>query len=388
MKTTGKVILTIAVLAAAAAAARYYSGRGSLFAAKSKEQKTQTVAAAIVKTEKAAADKTVSEKIVQSMSIEAEKRVKVLPRVTGRLLSLSVKTGDRVRRGQQVGVLEHEQQDALILSASAQAASARADSEKAKAQMENAKTNVERYRRLEKEGFSTKQQLDAMETEYVSMSAAYSAARAKERQYAAESARVASAKDDYIIRAPMDGVVLDDYSLTAGAMISPSSPVLDIADPSRLKATMRIPEAKIFAVKTGMPVRLRFDALPGETFEGSVSRIDQYVDPATRTSSVEIFLDNERHAGGRLRPGMFGEAAIIEREYTNAVTVPEGALHSGDNGFYIFIVKDGKAGMRAVKTGVKDGARVQITEGLAPGEEVIVFGGNNLTGGEEVSVRN
>ncbi len=150
MKTTGKVILTVIAIAAAAAAARYYSGHGNPLAAKKAETKPQ-IAAAIVKTEKAAADKTVSEKIVQSMSVEAEKRVKVLPRVTGRLLSLSVKTGDRVRRGQQVGVLEHEQQDALILSAAAQAASARADSEKAKAQMQNAKTNVERYRRLEKE---------------------------------------------------------------------------------------------------------------------------------------------------------------------------------------------------------------------------------------------
>lgn len=385
-KTSGKVKIAVILLAAAAVAAGVYSKRENLFAAKSEVKAPP--AAAIVKTEKAAADKTISDKIVQNMSVEAEKRVKVLPRVTGRLLSLSVKTGDRVRSGQQVGVLEHDQQDALILSAAAQAASARAESEKAKAQMQNAKTNVERYRRLEKEGFSTQQQLDAMETEYVSMTAAYSAARAKERQYAAESARVASAKDDYIIRAPMDGVVLDDYSLTAGAMISPSSPVLDIADPSRLKATLKIPEAKIFAVKIGMPVRLRFDALPGEVFEGSVSRIDQYVDPATRTSSVEIFLDNEKHAGGRLRPGMFGEAEIIEREYVNAVTVPEGALHSGDNSSYIFIVKDGHAEMRTVKTGVKDGPRVQITEGLAPGEEVIIFGGNNLTGGEEVSVMN
>ena len=286
-KNIATAILVVVVLTAGIGV---YSRREALFAEKEKGEAAP--AGVIVKTEKVAADKTISDKIVQNMSIEAEKRVKLLPRVTGRLLSLSVKTGDSVRRGQQLGVLEHEQQDALILSTAAQAASARADSEKARAQMQNAKTNVERYRRLEEEGFSTQQQLDAMETEYASAVAAYSAARAKERQYAAESARVASAKDDYIIRAPMDGVVLDDYSLTAGAMISPSSPVLDIADLRRLKATLKVPEAKIFSVKPGMPVQLRFDALPGETFEGSVSRIDQYVDPETRTSSVEISLDN------------------------------------------------------------------------------------------------
>lgn len=382
-KNTAAAILVVIVLTAGIGV---YSRRETLFAEKEKGESAP--AGVIVKTEKIAADKTISDKIVQNMSIEAEKRVKLLPRVTGRLLSLSVKTGDSVRRGQQLGVLEHEQQDALILSTAAQAASARADSEKARAQMQNAKTNVERYRRLEKEGFSTQQQLDAMETEYASAAAAYSAARAKERQYAAESARVASAKDDYIIRAPMDGVVLDDYSLTAGAMISPSSPVLDIADLRRLKATLKVLEAKIFSVKPGMPVQLRFDALPGETFEGSVSRIDQYVDPETRTSSVEISLDNEKQAGGRLRPGMFGDAAIIEREYRNAVTVPEGALHSGDGGSYLFVVKEGRAEMREVVAGVREGARVQITKGLAPGEEVVTFGGNSLAGGEEVSVQN
>ena len=73
--------------------------------------------------------------------------------------------------------------------------------------------------------------------------------------------------------------VLDDYSLTTGAMISPSSPLLDIADLSRLKATLKVPESKIFSVRPGMPVILRFDALPNEEFIGEVTRIDQYVDP-------------------------------------------------------------------------------------------------------------
>ena len=153
--------------------------------------------------------------------------------------------------------------------------------------MLNAKTDLDRYSRLVKEGFSTQQQYDAIQTEYTSAEASYRAALAKERQYEAEEKRVKSEKNDYIIRAPIDGIVLNDYSLTAGAMISPSSPILDIADPRMLKATLRVPELKIFSVAVGMPVTLRFDALPGESFGGSVTRIDQYVDPATRTSSVE-----------------------------------------------------------------------------------------------------
>ncbi len=379
---------TIIVLAAAVAVVvgiGIYSRREALFASKKIDTGPTSV---IVKTETMRPDKTIADKIIQNMSIDAEKRVELLPRVTGRLLSLSVKQGDFVRKGEQVATLEHDQQNALILSTEAQAASARADTEKARAQMLNAKTNLERYRRLEKEGFSTKQQLETMETEYTSAAASLRAAQAKERQYEAEASRVRSAKDDYIIRAPMDGVVLNDYSLTPGAMISPSSPILDIADLRKLKATLKVPESKIFIVTQGMPVRLQFDALPGETFEGGVTRIDQYVDPATRTSNVEIALDNEKQAGGRLRPGMFGQASIVEKEYRNVITVPEGALHSSEKGYYVFVVRDGRAEMREVETGVRENSRVQVKKGLISGDEVITFGGNNLNSGEEVTAQN
>ena len=137
-----------------------------------------------------------------------------------------------------------------------------------------------------------------------------------------------------------------------------------------------------------MPVRLQFDALPGETFEGGVTRIDQYVDPATRTSNVEIALDNEKQAGGRLRPGMFGQASIVEKEYRNVITVPEGALHSSEKGYYVFVVRDGRAEMREVETGVRENSRVQVKKGLISGDEVITFGGNNLNSGEEVTAQN
>ena len=379
----GKALIIVA-LVAVTAATWVYARRETLF----DKPTDPSLLTPIVRTETLKADRTLSSRIVQNMQVDAVERVELLPRVTGRLLALHVKQGDRVKKGQVVATLEHEQQDALILSTIAQAASARADTEKARAEMLNAKTDLDRYSRLVKEGFSTQQQYDAIQTEYTSAEASYRAALAKERQYEAEEKRVKSEKNDYIIRAPIDGIVLNDYSLTAGEMISPSSPILDIADPRMLKATLRVPELKIFSVAVGMPVTLRFDALPGESFGGSVTRIDQYVDPATRTSSVEIVLDNEKQAGGRLRPGMFGQAAIVEKSFAGTLTVPEGALHASETGLYVYVVADGKAAQREVATGIQDGGRVQILGGLAEGDEVIIFGGNNLRDGEAVTVRN
>lgn len=372
-------IVVLAVMMAAFGAYRLRSSNA-------KPQRSAQQPPAFVRVQIVAADKIVRDSIVQNMSIEAVNRVRMIPRVTGRLERLHVRQGEQVKEGQLVATLEHEQQNALIGSTEAQLASAKADTERARAEMMNAKTNLDRYQRLVLEGFSTQQQYDAIETTYVSTRASHNAAAAKERQTAAELERVRSTRMDYIMRAPMNGTVLNDYSLAPGAMISPSSPIADIADLKRLKATLRVPEIKIFVVKPGMTVFLRFDALPNEEFPGSVTRIDPYVDPSTRTSAVEIELDNGT-TGNRLRPGMFGQASIVEREFQNAVLLPRSALHGTEGTQYVFVEEDGTAKERSVKAGLFQGNDVQITDGVSPGEKVIVFGGANLKDGEKVTVR-
>jgi len=391
MKKNIKLVLpektTAAVIASAIffiAVIGIYSHRETIFShSQISDEKEQP---AFVKVEVVAADKTVRDSIVQNTSIDAVDRIKLLPRVTGRLEKLYVKKGDMVKKGQVLATLEHIQQDALIASTIAQAASAKADSERAKAEMMNAQANLERYERLVKEGFSTKQQYDSIKTEYASTKASYNASLAKERQASAELKRVNSSRGDYIMTAPFSGTVLDDYSMAEGAMISPSSPIMDIADLGRLKATLKIPEVKIFSVKPGMEVFIRFDALPSEEFIGRVTKIDPYVDPSTRTSSVEIEIDNGKKANGRLRPGMFGQASIIEKEYKNCIVVPESALHTDKNGYHVFIVNNGVARLKNVSAGIKQGSSVQILSGIESGDRVVIFGGNNINNGEKVFV--
>mgnify|MGYP001264868044 CR=1 FL=1 len=378
-----RTVTVVAVSIGILAAIGMYSHRDAIFKNKNKAQIQQP---AMVQVQKIAADSVIRDSIVQNTSLEAVERVQVLPRVTGRLEQLCVKQGARVVKGQTIATLEHAQQDALIGSTRASVASAHADSERARAEMSNAKTNVERYGRLLKEGFSTQQQYDSINTAYESAKASYSAALAREHAAQADLGRVQSARGDYIMTAPISGVVLNDYSLTTGAMISPSSPVADVADLRWLKATLKVPEASLFAVKKGMSVRLRLDALPAEEFEGRVSRIDQYVDPQTRTAAVEIVLDNGK-TGGRLLPGMFGQASVITRECRNAIVLPESALHSGSGGSYVLVAEQGRAKLKNVGTGIRENGKVQITKGLAAGDQVIVFGGSTLNGGEAVDVQ-
>ena len=379
-----KTLFIVAAAVIIIAAIGLYSRREQLLSFNAK--KAPTAQPAYVKIEVVQKNKTIRESIVQNTAIEAVDRVNLLPRVTGRLEKLNVKAGDIVRKGEIIATLEHEQQDALIGSSEAQKASARADAERAKAEMENAKTNLDRYRRLVNEGFSTQQQYDAIDTAYTSAKAAYNAALAKERQAAAEMNRVRSSRADYIIASPLDGTVLNDYSLAPGAMISPSTPLIDIADLTRLKATLKIPESKIFAVKEGMAVFLKFDALRDKEFRGRVTRIDQYVNPSTRTSNVEIELNNQE-AGMSLRPGMFGKASIIEREERGTISLPESAFRSNERGYYLFVVQEGRARAKDVSTGIREGNTIQVTSGVEPGDKVIIFGGKNLNDGDAVLVQ-
>ena len=341
---------------------------------------------AYVKVETVSTDRTIQLSIVQNMSLEAINRVKLIPRVTGRLEKLHVKKGDPVRKEQVIATLEHTQQDSQIEAAVASVASSIAETERAKAEMMNAKTNLERYKRLIAEGFSTQQQYDSIETTYSSTKANYNAAIAKQRQLASELNRVRSARGDYIIKSPLDGTVLDDYSLAPGAMISPNTPIFDIADLTQLKATLKIPESKIFVVKENMPVTLRFDALPEKEFSGTVTRIDNYVAPDTRTSNVEIALNN-RDTGMILRPGMFGQASIIEKEKKDCIVIPDVALRERESGFYVLTVVENKALLRPVEIGIKQNGEVEIIKGLNKGEKVIIFGGSNLKNEDYVKIQ-
>ncbi len=317
-------------------------------------------------------DAVIREGFTQNTSLEALQRVTLYPRVTGRLDRLTVSKGATVKAGQQVAVLAHAEQDAQIVSAQAAV-------ERTRAEWENARIELQRYQRLKKEGFSTQQQLESKDTAYRSAKAQYDAARS-------ELNRLEVTKDEYIIKASIDGTVLNDYSLVPGAMLSTSTPVMELADLGTLKAIFRVPENRFYSIRPGMFVLLRMDALPKEEFRAKIVRIDDYVDPSTRTAGVEAHLDNAS-TGGKLRPGMFGRAFVIEQEAFGAFVVPSSALRKNESDVETLALNaGGKARIVNVKVGIRQGLNVQILEGLKPGDEVITFGGNALRNDDPIEV--
>jgi len=318
-------------------------------------------------------DVTIREGFSQNTSLEALQRVVLYPRVTGRLQRLTVTKGDIVKKGQQIAILAHDEQNAQISAAQAAV-------QRTKAEMSNALIELQRYQRLKKEGFSTQQLLDSKDTAYRSAKAQHDAARS-------DLTRLTVTRNEYLINASIDGTVLNDYSLAPGAMLSTSTPVAELANLKTLKAIFRVPESRFFSVKPGMSVMLTLDALPKEQFRAQIVRVDDYVDPQSRTAGVEAHIQNET-TGNRLRPGMFGRAFIIEKESLNAFVVPLGALRqpreSDSNQIALYV--DGRIRIVDVKTGIVQGVNIEIIEGLHENDKVVIFGGNALKDGAEAQL--
>lgn len=310
----------------------------------------------------------------QNTSIEAIQRVVIYPLVTGRLRDMLVAKGTKVKKGDKLAVLIHDEQNAQVESA-------KADVEKTKAEFSNAKIELERYQRLKKEGFSTQQELDSKDTTYRSAKAEYDSAKS-------ELKRLTVNRDYYTILASIDGTVLNDYSLTPGAMLSTSTPVVELANLETLKATFSVPESRFYTIHPGMYVTLRLDAIPKEEFRARIVRIDDYVDTETRTAGVEARLKNSS-TGNRLRPGMFGRAFVIEQEVPDALVVPTSALRiqrAKDDNNELALYEDGLVNVVKVKTGISYGMNVQIVSGIKAGDKVITFGGNALKSGDPVQL--
>lgn len=312
-------------------------------------------------------------------TLEALDDVTLMPKVAGRLDRMAIVPGQAVRKGQVVAVLDHRDQDAQVGALAAQVEVSRATAAQAKAELDNALMERDRYARLLKEGYATKQELDSRETAYQSALAAWDRARASTSQAQAQLRGQSVNRAEYTLVSPINGVVMDDYSLTPGTLLSASTPVVRIADIDRIRAVLQVPETQAAGIRTGMKAILSGDSLSTGSVEGKVSQVQPYVDPSTRTVRVEVSVDNKA-LGHSLKPGMFARVFLVHKTAENALVVPADSIRDGK----VFVVRDGKAIQAAVTTGLVLPDVVQVTSGVSSGDLVVVSGGSALKNGDPV----
>lgn len=192
------------------------------------------------------------------------------------------------------------------------------------------------------------------------------------------------------VSAPFDGIITARFA-DPGAFIPAATgsatqtvPFFTIMDIDTLRVYVGVPQEAALWAKQGIRTLLTARELPGQEFKGTITRTTTALDPSTRTLLVEIDLPNPNH---RLRPGMFVSATLILEERPQVLAIPPAALVTGKStksAKAVFAVEGGTVKRVPVKTGLDDGAWVEITEGLQEGMDVVVVGKSGLSDGQAI----
>ena len=192
------------------------------------------------------------------------------------------------------------------------------------------------------------------------------------------------------ITAPISGVVSERF-VDRGALIQAASssrtqaaPVVSIARLDKIRVLVDVPEPKVRNVQPGTQATVQVEGYRGESFPAAVARIGTVLDLASRTMRVEFDVDNRDR---RLRPGMTAKIFLELQKIQDAITVPIAALRTQGEAQSVFIVQDGKARLRPVKTGLESPEWIQVVEGLSGQEAVVVAAVSNLTDAARVKVK-
>jgi membrane fusion protein (multidrug efflux system) len=203
-----------------------------------------------------------------------------------------------------------------------------------------------------------------------------------EAQLKADRARVAAARaglEDTIVRAAFDGRT-GFRQVSVGSFVSPGTPITTLDDTSIIKLDFTVSENFLFMLKPGLVVSASSAGLPDRAFTGRVTNIESRVDPVTRSITVRAEIPNPEET---LRQGMF-MTVKLDGEPEPALLVPEGAIVPEQGRTYVFVVRDAVAEQREVRTGKRRPGEVQIVEGLAEGDRVVVEGTQNVRDGSPV----
>jgi membrane fusion protein (multidrug efflux system) len=188
---------------------------------------------------------------------------------------------------------------------------------------------------------------------------------------------------------PIAGVVLElgrdegGLPVADGQMVKPGFVVARIAPIDRLIADIDLVGPELARIRPGQTVQVRHYAFDGVAMSGTILRISPSMDAKTHTFRAEVEVDNGRRL---LRPGMFVETAVIVERRTGVPLAPRDAVTERAGRSVVFVIDGQRAVLRNVALGLGDDERVEVRDGVKPGERIVVRGLETLTDGTRVRV--
>jgi membrane fusion protein (multidrug efflux system) len=283
-------------------------------------------------------------------------------KVSGYLKAISVDKGDLVKRGQLLAEIEVPE--------------LQADEAEFKAEANVARGNYERMAQARKSS------PDLVIPETVDD------LRGKAEVAEAKLQRTRALLEFAKLTAPFSGVITARFvdqgafipAATAGSTPQ-NAALLTVMDLSRLRVQVYVPETEVPFIRVGLPVTLALDEFPGRTFQGSVSRFANALDEGTKTMLTEIDLENP---SGVLRAGMYASVKMEVERKPSALLLPSDAVSFEKAGTFVYLVANGVVHKTPVKTGFRDGANVEVADGVPTGAVIARVGKQVLTEGQAV----
>jgi len=300
--------------------------------------------------------------------ILANRHAQLRSETAGRVVEVLVETGERVDEGQVL--LRLDVGRPASAAQAAKAAVAQTD-----ARLQQAERELERTRQLVRTGGLPEQRLDDAKDAVRLASASRDAARAE-----AQLAR--RGLTEAVVRAPFSGTVVE-RQVELGEYLAPGSPLLTLADTGVLKARVLLDPREALDVSIGSKAIVSVYARPDERFSGRVVRVGEVIDPRTRRLAVEIELYDDN---GRLRPGLVGRFVVETGKPRRVLRVPLEGVFERFGSQHVYVIEDGIARRQAIVLGPIRGGFAEVTQGIEPGDTIVIKGVTRVVDGSKVQV--
>jgi RND family efflux transporter MFP subunit len=348
----------------------------------------------------------ISRTIEVNGTLAAQDEVVVAFKVAGRIERLNVDLGDVVKSGQIVASLDKTDFRLAVSQAEAALQQARArlglpltgESDaihlqatplvlQAKAALEEARLRRDRAKQMMEQQLIAPADFDTADANFQIADGRYQDAtdEIRNRQAAlvqrkTEWELAKQMLSDTDLRAPIDGAILHRTG-SIGQYVAPGTAVVTVVRMHPLRLQLPVPERAASGVRVGQDIVLSLEN-DTQTYRGHVTRLSPAIDPLNRTLMVEASIPNQN---SRLKPGSFVRASLVTQHGEEALFIPASSLVVFAGIEKVFLVEQGKSVERLIRTGRRDGDRIEVLEGLSAGDRVVVEPGS-LVGGLPVTV--
>ena len=282
-------------------------------------------------------------------TVQAYVKNNIAPQMAGRITKINVEIGDKVAKGQILAEMDKTQ---LL---------------QAQLQLQNQAVELERLKTLYESGAISKSDYEAVEL-----------------GYNVAKTQLENLEENTVLRSPVNGVITA-RNYDAGDMYAMASPIYTVEQIKPVKLLVGISESDYSKVKKGDAVTIAADAVPGKTFYGKVGKIYPTIDPATRTFTVEVVVDNNYST---LRPGMFARVTV-DFGSNNNVVIPDVAVvkQQGSGERFVYVLNaDNTVTYKKIVLGRRMGTEYEVLEGLSDGDKIVTGGQIRLKDGIKVIV--